>query len=362
MQNDRPAFINGLELARGYYSEVIAPLLAKTHPNLPYTAALIGEGSEVLGYDSEISTDHDWGPRLQLFLHPSDLKAYSQSLAAALQDNLPDRYRDYPTVFGSTKALPGTGASHMVRLETIERFFEKYLSINVNAEMSNIDWLTVPEQKLLASTSGRVFYDGIGLQSVRDRLVYYPDSVWRYLIASAWLAIEQEEHLMGRAGSAGDELGSALIAARLVKNIMRLCFLFERQYAPYAKWYGTAFKNLSTGPELYPVLQSVLMKEDWTARQAALMQAYLLLLRAHNKAGLTEPVREILPQFHERPFIVVSMGHLSKRVAATIKDPDLKRLFEQAPLGSIDQLTDSTDLLCNSGFREALGNLYKESF
>jgi hypothetical protein len=35
---------------------------------------------------------------------------------------------------------------------------------------------------------------------------------------------------MGRAGYVGDELGAALIGSRLVRDMMRLCFLMERQY------------------------------------------------------------------------------------------------------------------------------------
>ena len=66
-----------------------------------------------------------------------------------------------------------------------------------------------------------------------DRFKYYPRDVWLYLMASGWNRIGQEEHLMGRAGLAGDEIGSALIGSRLVRDLMRLCFLMEQQYAPY---------------------------------------------------------------------------------------------------------------------------------
>ena len=38
---------------------------------LPYAAALVGGGSQVLGYDTPMSTDHDWGPAVTLFL-PED--------------------------------------------------------------------------------------------------------------------------------------------------------------------------------------------------------------------------------------------------------------------------------------------------
>ena len=54
---------SGLDLARGLYEEVVRPALT-----VPHTACLIGEGSEVLGFDTERSMDHEWGPRLQIFV------------------------------------------------------------------------------------------------------------------------------------------------------------------------------------------------------------------------------------------------------------------------------------------------------
>ena len=67
-----PMFIPGLDLARLFYTEAVRPLLDQECPGLAHSAALIGSGSEVLGFDSLRSTDHNWGPRLQIFL-PDDL-------------------------------------------------------------------------------------------------------------------------------------------------------------------------------------------------------------------------------------------------------------------------------------------------
>ncbi len=60
-------FLPGLRLAEIFYREAVAPILAGHYPGLTYSAALIGSGSDVLGFDTARSMDHEWGPRLQIF-------------------------------------------------------------------------------------------------------------------------------------------------------------------------------------------------------------------------------------------------------------------------------------------------------
>jgi len=73
--SQQPQFIPGMELAESFFNEAVKPILAADFPKLRYSAALIGHGSEVLGYDTSMSADHHWGPRVMLFLTPGDLKA-----------------------------------------------------------------------------------------------------------------------------------------------------------------------------------------------------------------------------------------------------------------------------------------------
>lgn len=55
----------GLRLAGEFYARVVRPVLDQAFPGLRYAAALLGPGSEVLGFGTGRSTDHDWGPRLR---------------------------------------------------------------------------------------------------------------------------------------------------------------------------------------------------------------------------------------------------------------------------------------------------------
>ncbi len=74
-------FVSGRELNRLYYQETVAPIISSDFRRLRYSAALIGPGSDVLGYDSERSTDHGWGPRLLLFLADDDHHSIAGSIS-----------------------------------------------------------------------------------------------------------------------------------------------------------------------------------------------------------------------------------------------------------------------------------------
>src|SRR5437879_10166084 len=62
-----------------------------------HSAALIGEGSEVLGFDTPRSADHDWGPRLQLFLRPDAVGEHRDDIGTVLAERLPAGFLGYPT-------------------------------------------------------------------------------------------------------------------------------------------------------------------------------------------------------------------------------------------------------------------------
>ena len=94
-----PDFIPGLELSRLFYVEAVKPILDAQFPDLRYDAALIGYGSEVLGFDTPMSRDHSWGPRLRLFLSADDLAHDGAAVDQALRRGLPHSFRGYPTSF-----------------------------------------------------------------------------------------------------------------------------------------------------------------------------------------------------------------------------------------------------------------------
>jgi hypothetical protein len=365
-------FLPGVELCRVFYTTAVRPLLDAAHPGLPHAAARIGPGSDVLGYDTQRSTDHDWGPQLTLLLSPGDLAAHGDGISRLLRDRLPTSVLGWPTNFEPpgerVRVMTATDGpvEHRVGITALRDWAVAQLGVSslesapdgalssapdgalssapggaAVAGLSDISdfsfWLGVSGQRLAEAVGGAVFHDSTGeLSALRERLAWYPEPVWRYLLAAEWTQIGQEEPFVGRALEAGDELGSLVIAARLARRVMRLALLLRRRYPPYSKWLGTAFGRLGFPVDLAGI-------GDPDRRQDVLCDAYETAGRWQNDLGLAAPVDPARRPYHNRPYPVLDAARF-----ATALWPG------PAPLGAVDQFADSTDLLMDPALSRAV--------
>lgn len=113
-------FIPGLELASLYYWGAVRPILDAEYPSLTHSAGLIGSGSEVLGFDTEMSADHNWGAQVILYLSEEDHIRLADDLYQTLGYKLPFSFRGYPTHFGEVPDEPRTVLPVMTSLRPIE--------------------------------------------------------------------------------------------------------------------------------------------------------------------------------------------------------------------------------------------------
>lgn len=343
------AFTPGLELARRFYAELVGPVLAAALDGVPHSAAMIGWGSDVQGFDTVRSTDHAWGPRLHVFLSGDDFSRRSKALDAALYRELPEEFGGYPVRFPFPPDIPDR---HWVEIHEPRAYFTGLLGADPEQGLSTHDWLGVPTQTLRELTGGAVFHDGLGrLEPYRRALTWYPDDVWRYVLACQWMRLDQEEPFVGRCGEAGDDLGSAVVAARQVRDLMKLCLLMHRSYPPYSKWLGTAFSRLPCAKELSPLLSAALAATKWEERERHLSPAYELAARLHNDLALTEPLDTRIQYFHGRPFRVLNSRRFTAALLDTVTDPEIKQL---PPVGAFDQYVDSTDMISTERRRRYL--------
>ncbi len=159
-----PLFRPAIELAASYYGEVVGPLLDRHAPGLRHSAALISWGSEVLGFDTPRSTDHNWGPRCQVFLGPADAHLTAE-ITALLDHNLPSTFEGWPTRF-----VDVTGSDpaprHWVEVADLGSWLIARLGFDPRAGVGLRDWLATPTQLLAEITGGAVFSDGLAAAGV----------------------------------------------------------------------------------------------------------------------------------------------------------------------------------------------------
>jgi len=346
------SFIPGMELSRHFYDDVVKRLIDR-----PHAAALIGEGSEVLGFDQPRSTDHSWGPRMQIFTSASHVDEVSQ----AIEQGLPAVYKGYPVRFYSWQT---ESVKHHVEVATVDQWLSSQLGIDSKTEVGMEKWLSMPQQHLLQFTSGAVFHDDLGeLTRMRERLSWYPTDIWLWMMASQWHLIGNTEPLLGRTVEANDRRGSILVAYRLVRLVMELIFLQEKRYWPYLKWFGTAFSRLRAAPEIGPVLDRILQSSNQQDRENGVAQALEFVAERHNALGLTPSVSPKFEPFRVgvndavRPYRVLNAGSYVEACKSAIADETIRKLVH---VGAIDQLTHADDALINfTSWPERLKMCYK---
>lgn len=316
-----------------------------------------------MGYDTAQSTDHNWGLRLFIFLPEKDFRKNKLKIDKELRRDLPHSFLGYPTSFGEPDEdgvrLPpdeNGDANHYITFLTVKSFIKQHVGVSDYKLIKPISWLTIPQQKLLEITSGKIFHDGLKMKKVISKFSYYPKDIWLYKIASQWFKISQEEAFVARASAVGDELGSKIIAARIAKEIIELCFLMGRKYAPYSKWLGSAFSQLRISRKLEPVLLNALKSDSIVGREKYLSKAYHIVAEKHNSLLITDPIPTRVSRYYNRPYMVIHADTFAKKTSAKIKSDSIREL----PLiGSIDQITDSANLVANGERTVRLRILYE---
>jgi len=344
--------MSGSALAQQFHADLVGPLLARNMPGLRYAAGRLGSGSDVLGLDDAMSRDHDWGCRLTLLVDGSDHRAVPR-IRELLERELPDYHRGYPVRFPVT--WDGS-LSHKVEVDTVAGFAASRLGLDPTGELTSLDWLILTGQCVLEVIAGPVFFDQTAeLAPVRSALRWYPPDVERYVLAAGWQRLSQEMPMVGRTAERGDELGSRLLSARLADDLIWLAFALSRQWAPYAKWRGTAFRALEVASDLAGPLAATATAPGWRDRERGLAEACEVLLGVQRARGLPAPASAVIP-FWDRPYRTVDEA-VQEALQAEITDPQLMRL--PAFIGSVEQWAGSVDVVSWPGRRSALQDAYR---
>ena len=158
-----PFFMPGLELSRRFFYEAVRPLITSAFPTLRYAAALLGQGSEVLGFDNDLSVDHDWGPRVFILLQEKDI-GQRDAIGDLLSQSLPETFAGYPVSFPApieprmrvmSRPLAGP-IKHRVIAISVRDFVRVQLGYDLTQPLEAADWLTFPSHVLGELVAGEV--------------------------------------------------------------------------------------------------------------------------------------------------------------------------------------------------------------
>lgn len=364
--------MNGLELASAFYHDCVRQIIAEHIPELTgkYAAGLIGVGSDVIGNDDEMSRDHEWGPRLVLFVRETELQRFKRQLDSVFNTNLPATFQGFSTRFewDEARGMVMTGASggrHRTRITTPERFMRLTLG-TPRIPQNDLEWLPISEQRLLEFTGGAIFSDPVGeITACRTALAYYPDHVWKYRLSYLLETLGWSLDLVTLCGKRGDHLSMHLNAAATAGRIMRLAFYLNRRYCPGSpKWLHREFSKLAVvAGDIEPFLQAAFQSADHVEIAGhfdrALERAYVELKTLQGLPELpSDPPRR---EYRGSPCI--DTQQVSQIILDAIPGPLGERRIHGAPYGAMDQWVTNEDVLLSPEHMKSLLPLYdaKES-
>jgi hypothetical protein len=360
--------VKSLDLNRAYYQECIAPLLVRHCPAIGrrHAAALVGWGSEVLGYDDAYSRAYGWGPRVVLFLAEEDLGA-REEVRQALAARVPPMFMEFPTRYTDPTQGPPLPTLDpdgwlQVPVTTAARFVRLYLGLaDVDPRdpaLSSRDWLVLPEHALLRVTAGEVYHDGVGeLTALRDFFATYPDDVWRYRLAYAWTSLSWDIDLIGLCAGRGDAFSARIALGRSVERIVALAFLLNRAYHPgYLKWVEREFARLPhLAAEIGPVLEEALLTPDPAAVVDLLYPVLDALIAFQQRCANLPVVACRQPAGLDRGFFAYDLGPVIEALRASITGP---LAVISCTVGAIDQWLTDQDMLMSPDHLRLLCSIY----
>lgn len=233
--------MNGLELSKEFYFKFGKPMLeSEFRDKLPEIAVgVAGEGSECLGYDDELSRDHDYEAGFCLWITKDAEREYGFKLERA--------YAKLPKEFmGIKRPTVSPAGGNRRGVIVIDDFYTRLLG--ANSVPDTIErWLYTPSSSLRAAVSGEVYRDDLGeFSKIRDILKKgYPEDIRRKKISAHAATMAQAgtynyERMIKR----GETGAASLALFEFVKHAVSTIYLLNNVYEPFYKWAYRGMRDL----------------------------------------------------------------------------------------------------------------------
>lgn len=254
--------MRGLEISRAFYETYGRDMLESLFPGQVTRIAigLVGEGSECLGFDDDLSRDHDFSADFCLWIPDGDEADYGFRLERA--------YAKLPREFmGVCRERLSPVGGNRRGVMTVGRFYEKFLGAPTAPDTLG-RWLGTPPAMLRTASNGAVFRDDLGLFSaVRDTLLRgYPSDIRKKKLAAHLIMAEQAgQYNFPRSVKRGDIGAAGLCLSEFIRHAVSVVYLLNNVYEPYYKW---AYRGMRDLPRLPSVEDTLVGLSDLTSSPA----------------------------------------------------------------------------------------------
>ena len=221
------------ERTRLFLKDEVYPILKTEYPELlmRLCGALTGKGSECLGYDDELSKDHDYELKVQLFVTNDDYFRYEKAIS--------ERFSSILT--GNVYLIPYSD------------FFRKYTRSSTGPKTIK-EWRLIPEEFLVNATSGQIYFDNLGeFSKIRNHIKNsYPKALWLRNLSYYCIKLGQAgQYNYSRLLKRKDVVGAMLAVAETIEMIISIIYVLNKEFKPFYKWQ---YKRLCELPILGKVI------------------------------------------------------------------------------------------------------------
>lgn len=304
--------MKGLELSRRYYEDICRPAVEQYLPAHIEKMAfgLVGDGSECYGFDDEISRDHDFGPRIMIWISSRDYTDFGIKLQEIIR-NLPRKFLGFD---GVNTSQYGKGREGVF---TISGFYKKFTGLD-HPPSTIHDWRLIPESNLSLATNGEVFSDPSGeFTGYRNVLLAgYPEDLRLKMMAARCMKIAQSgQYNYERSVRRKEYVAAQMALAEFTDSAASMIYLMNRGYKPFYKWLHRGLRDLPVlGNESYELFEALSTSNNFSYNIINIEAICSLIINKLREEELSDSESDFLldhgPQIQKR----IKDEYLSKMV------------------------------------------------
>ncbi|MBR1816167.1 MAG: DUF4125 family protein [Lachnospiraceae bacterium] len=280
MSLNRKNFKNNMERCQVFYEEYGAPMIHDRFSDYESRIAvgLVGEGSDCMEYDDDISKDHDYNVGFCIWLTEEIYDEIGDELQAEYNNLIINYSGEFYKKDNNDmnlcdrRGVFSIGDFYDTLLDS-SGFYDKLVGLAGYGQYSLSEpmWLKLSEERIAMAVDGRIFRDDLGeFTRVRNALKeYYPNKV-------TMLKLAQYIHDFSQAGQYNyvrmmarhDYTTANICKAKAVDMAMHIIYLLNARFAPYYKWLRRGLDDVQILNKAVKLLDEIselpIQKEAWT--------------------------------------------------------------------------------------------------